>query len=127
MRELKISEVIMTDFLIHPYSLELDFADVSKTKIEWFVSQRLSAELLKQKKLTEEFLNHHQKKAKIELSWSKLGEGFSVTPRTQDINCLLKCSVTPRNKSGENGEVCSLIISQPVIAGPGPTPAQHRF
>ena len=125
-RELKISEVAMTDLLIYPYSLELDFADSSQTKIEWFVSQRLSEDLLKQKKLTEEFLNHHQKRAKIELSWSRLGEGFFVTPRTENINCLLKCSVTPRDQSGGEGETSSLVISQPITAGPGPTPAQNR-
>ena len=120
-RELKISENILTELLLWPYSLVLDFADESKTKIEWFVSERLNEDKIPQP----------QKKAKIDyskmnLSWTKFGEGFSVTPSSQNVHCLIKLEVTPFNKSGIEGEKKSLLIGQPVTAGPGLTPAITR-
>ena len=120
-RELKISENILTDLMLWPYSLTLDFADESKTKLEWFVSE----------KLDEDKIPQPQKKSKVDyskmnLSWTKLGEGFSLIPSSQHINCLVKLVVTPFSQSGVEGEKTSMLIGQPVTAGPGKTPANNR-
>lgn len=120
-RELKISENILTDLMLWPYSLTLDFADESKTKLEWFVSEKLDDDKIPQP----------QKKSKIDyskmnLTWTKFGEGFSVTPSSHHINCLVKLEVTPFSQSGAEGEKTSLLIGQPVTAGPGKTPANDR-
>lgn len=120
-RELKISENILTDLMLWPYCLTLDFADESKTRLEWFVSE----------KLDEDKIPQPQKKSKIDyskmnLSWTKLGEGFSIIPSSQHINCLVKLEVTPFNQSGAEGEKTSLLIGQPVTAGPGKSPANNR-
>ena len=82
-------------------------------------------------RLNEDKIPQPQKKAKIDyskmnLSWTKFGEGFSVTPSSQNVHCLIKLEVTPFNKSGIEGEKTSLLIGQPVTAGPGLTPAITR-
>ena len=120
-RELKVSENILTDLMIYPYSLIVDFADESKTKLEWFVSSKISEELIPapQKKSKTDY-------SKLELTWTRLGEGFSVVPTSAHINCLVKVVATPASQAGVRGEPSSLVIGQPVSAGPGRTPAMER-
>ena len=120
-RELKISENILTGLMLWPYSLTLDFADESKTRLEWFVSEKLDEDKIPkpQKKSKTDY-------SKMNLSWTKFGDGFSVIPSSQHINCLVKLEVTPFSESGVEGEKTSLLIGQPVTAGPGKTPAENR-
>ena len=119
--DLKISSTILTDLMIYPHVLNLDFSDETKTRIEWFVSQPLPDELVpvpsKKSKLNPESL---------ELSWSLLGCGYHVTPLASHTNCLLKVVVTPCDGEGRPGLASSLVLSQPVSSGPGPTPAAGR-
>jgi len=118
-REFKISEVVMTELFIYPHILRLDFSDDSKTRIEWFISNKVDDESLK----------HLSKKAKQDfeenLTWTKEGEGFYFTPPTYSINSLLKCVVTPFRESVE-GEVFSFIVQTPITSGPGITPSFSR-
>ena len=119
--ELKISNTILTDLMIYPHVLNLDFADETKTKIEWFVSQTLPDDLVpipsKKSKLNPDSL---------ELGWRLLGEGHHTTPRASHINCLVKCVVTPCDGEGRPGLETSQVVAQPVTSGPGPTPASER-
>ena len=82
-------------------------------------------------KLDEDKIPQPQKKSKVDyskmnLSWTKLGEGFTIILSSQHINCLVKLEVTPFCQSGTEGEKTSLLIGQPVSAGPGKTPANDR-
>ena len=118
-REFKMSDVIMTEMMIYPHLLKVDFADPDETIIEWFASQTLD----------EKALNNPQKKARKDyeesLSWTKLHSGFYFTPPVRCINCLIKCVVTPR-KGEINGEPFSYTGPVPVTSGPGVTPSMSR-
>ena len=119
--ELKISNTILTDLMIYPIALALDFSDEAKTKIEWFVSQTIPDDLVpnpgKKTKLNYE---------NLDLTWSKLGEGFFCTPSASHINRLVKCVVTPHDSQGVPGLEVSKVIDLPVTSGPGHTPAKAR-
>jgi len=112
-RELKISDTVMTGFMIYPYSLILDFADSEKTKIEWFVSQKINESENKnlEKKIKSD--------AELEgITWSKVHEGWILKPEDSHINCFMKCSVTPVDGEGQPGLISSVVAGQLVTAGP---------
>ena len=119
--ELKISSTILTDLMVYPYLLTLDFSDESKTKIEWFVSQNIPDDLVptpgKKTKLSYESLD---------LTWSKLGEGYFSVPSASHTNSLVKCLVTPHDSEGRPGLEVSTVLQLPVTSGPGLTPATAR-
>jgi len=118
-REFKMSDVIMTELMIYPHLLKVDFADPDETRIEWFASQTLD----------EKALNNPHKKARKDyeesLSWTKLYTGFYFTPPVSCTNCLMKCVVTPR-KGEVIGEPFSYTGPVPVTSGPGVTPSMSR-
>jgi len=118
-REFKMSDVVMTELMIYPHLLRLDFADSDNTKIEWFVSQVVDEKALKNpmKKLKNEFQEN--------LVWTKVHEGFYFTPAVSSINCMLKCEVTPF-KGETAGEVFSHTGPTPITSGPGVTPSHSR-
>jgi len=118
-RDFKMSSLVMSGLMIYPHLLTLDFADESKTKVEWFVSQ----------KVDEQSLNNPSKKAKRDfeenLIWTRVHEGYYFSPSVSSINCLLKCEVTPY-QGNVAGEVFSHIVFTPITAGPGGTPTHDR-
>ena len=85
-RECKMSDSIMSGMLVYPSSLILDFADETKTIFEWFHSQTLTDEQTQPSSKKVKF-----DPSKLELSWTKFGEGFTVVPDLSHINCLVKC------------------------------------
>jgi len=118
-REFKMSDVIMTELMIYPHLLKLDFANSDNTTIEWFVSPTVD----------EKSLNNPLKKAKKEfeenLVWTKVHAGFIFTPPSYSINCMLKCVVTPY-KGEVAGEPFSHTVPVPITSGPGVTPSMSR-
>ena len=84
-RELKISDTVMSNFMIYPNSLILDFADVEKTKIEWYVSQKISEsehQNLEKKIKSETELD--------EITWSKASEDLDVKGSFGSVHLWMK-------------------------------------
>ena len=122
-RELKLSDTILANFMIYPYSLELDFADDKNTKIEWFTSQVVQENDFPK-------LNKAIKKdchSDIgNLSWTKVGEGYTWTPDTGHINTFVRCQVTPCDQDQVPGEMSSVTSATLVTAGPDTAPIKSR-
>jgi len=118
-RDFKMSALVMTEQMIYPHLLKVDFADETKTRVEWFVSQ----------KLDENSLIQPTKKAKCDfeekLNWTRVHEGLYYLPPVSSINCLLKCEVTPYQGTIA-GESFTNIVPSPITVGPGVTPTHKR-
>ena len=118
-KELEISEIVMSGFMIYPYFPFQDF-DFVKNRIEWYVSQKINENrnnsfLQKVKTLL--------KRVKVEtdsedITWNKCCEGLIFAPDISHINCFVKCTVTQLDEAGQPGSVSSVTSGQVISAGP---------
>ena len=82
--ELKMSEVVVAGLLIYPHKLEVEFADQEATEVEWFVSEKMSEDLIEKGA-------KQNKKVKVEaedaIVWTKVGKGRLFTPGQEHVQC----------------------------------------
>ena len=107
--ELKLQDQIMAGFMVYPYKISLQFADLDSSTFEWFVND--------------------QKAQKVDLSkaiWVKKGRGFSFVPSTEDIDKHIKVVCSPMSSEGRTGIKSEVISKSPVAAGPGTCPFENR-
>jgi len=119
--EVKLTSMIMSNYLVYPIKLKLLFCDKDDCLFEWFKSQPITLSSEKDAETS----NKKQKQDNTDLTWTKLGEGYFLKPDNSCLGSKLKLTVTPR-RAEDLGEPLSVVSTGVVEAGPGHTPSHSR-